>query len=326
MMKIKTNRVIGARGIAVNNGNYNNDFNGQPKTLQDGTFMCSDVCTKYADRLFWENCNHPVLIKKSLKIGKDGKLYAAIQDEIIADNIVDSKNRNVEILNNFIDVQNFGATITEKNKNFGITGVIQYTQGTNKVDDSTIEVHQILSPYGTANNKKNKKNKKSDEENENNDKQDEKSKTATNIGPHIFLDKALYVQGFSVTPSNLNNLVKVFGDKEFKGYKEESFELFKKATLCSTTLLSTRNKEGVCDAFSIFINLKEGSIFAFNNIHNYINVNTVADNFYTIDFSELDFLNDIDDIESIEIYHNPKICEIKHNFNNVKVMNSLKCL
>ncbi|MBN1069491.1 hypothetical protein DVW02_16145 [Clostridium botulinum] len=323
MIKIKTNRVLGARGIALNNGNYNNDFNGQPKTLQDGTFMCSDVCTKYADRLFWENFNQPVLIQKKLKRDKNGKLYAATQDEIIADNIVDSKNSNTEILSNFIDVQNFGVTVATKGISLGTTGVVQYTQGINKVDNSTIEVHQILSPYGTGNNKKNKKN---DEKNENNDKQDEKSKTATNIGSHIFLDKALYVQGFSVTPFNLNNLVEVLGDKEFKGYKEESFELFKKATLCSTTLLSTRNKEGVCDAFSIFINLKEGSIFAFNNIHNYISVNTVADNFYTIDFSELDFLNDIDDIESIEIYHNPKVCEIKHNFNNVKVMNSLKCL
>ncbi|HBJ2623038.1 TPA: type I CRISPR-associated protein Cas7 [Clostridium botulinum] len=320
MIKIKINRVIGARGIGITNANYNSGFNGQPKTLQDGTFMCSDVCTKYADRLFWKNFNQPVLIQKRLKKDNTGKLYAATQEEIIADNIIDSKNSNIEILNNFIDVQNFGATVATKGISLGTTGVVQYTQGINKLDNSIVEVHQILSPYGTGNNKKNKNKEKS------NDEENEKSKTATNIGSHTFIDRALYVQGFSITPSNLNNLVEVLGDKEFKGYKQESFELFKKATLCSTTLLSTRNKEGVYDAFAIFINLKEGSIFAFNNIHNYINIDTVADNFYTIDFRELDFLNDINDIESIEIYHNPKICKIKHNFNDVKVMDSLKCL
>lgn len=308
MNEIKTNRVIGARGIGVYNSNLNAAFDSYPKMLVDGTFMNSDVCTKYADRMFWRNIGQKVLIQKMLKTDKDGNLYAATQEEIIAEKVIDKKRPNLEILNEFIDVQNFGATIATKGISLGTTGVVQYTQGINKLKNSSVIVQDIISSYGTGGNKKKK--------------DDEKVSTATNIGKHIFVDKALYVQSFVVNPINLNSLQSVFGD-DFVGYKKESYELFKKAVLCSITLQSSRTKEGCCDDFAIFINLKEDSYYALNNIQRFIEVEEET-NKNIIDFTPLDFLNEIEDVENIEIFYNSKNCEIKHNFKNVTIKDTLK--
>ena len=317
MRKIKNNRVIGARGIGVVNSNLNSGFDGRPKVLANGCLTNSDVSTKFLDRDFWKNCGENVLIKKQLKMDKDGTLYACTLEEIIADNVAIDKKVTSTILNDYVDVQNFGATIAVSKISIGATGVCQYTQGVNKLKSTSVITQDILSPFGTGNNKKNKTKAENGDEN--------KSSTATNIGKHTFIDKALYVQSFSVNPNNLNSLASVFGEDELVGYKESSYQMFKKAVLCSASLYNTRTKAGCYDEFSIFINLKEDSLYSISDIGRFIDVIEEDDSTVTIDFSKLAFLNNVDDIESIEIYHNPLTSKIKHEFNIVEIKDLLSC-
>lgn len=314
---IKKNRVLGARGIGVNNSNLNAGFDGRPKVLSDGTLFGSDVCTKFLDRDFWKNYGEKVLIKKKIKEAKDGTLYACTLDEILADSLDKNENAIMQILNDFVDVQNFGATIAVSKISIGATGVCQYSQSINKLTNTSVITQDILSPFGTANNKKNKaKSDKGEEVN---------NTTATNIGKHIFVDKALYVQSFSVNPKNLNNLSDSFSAEGFAGYKEESYQLFKKAVLCSASLYNTRTKMGCYDEFSIFINLKEDSIFNVPDIGRFIEVIENEDSTVTIDFKKLSFLNDVADVDSIEIFYNSLTSNIEHDFNNVEVKDLLAC-
>lgn len=317
MSKIKRNRVIGARGILVHNASLNNAFDGNPKMLSDGTFTNSDVSTKFADRQFWNNAGKEVLIQKHIKLDKDGNPYAATLEEIIKDKVPQDKdiNTNLYILDKFVDVQNFGATIAVKGISLGTTGVVQYGQGINKIEDSAVITQEITSPYGTGANANKKAKKKSEEDEE------DKLSTGTNIGKQVYTDKALYVQSFNVTPANLNNMADVFGDS-FGGYKEESYEMFKKATLCSVSLLNSRAKMGCSDAFAIFINLKEGSLYALNDVERYIKI-TEDNGVYTIDCTELEFLNDSSEVESIEVFYDIRTCNLKHSFKNAVVKDIL---
>lgn len=317
MTKIKRNRVIGARGIGVVNGNLNSAFDGRPKTLINGVLFNSDVSVKFFDRDFWKNIGENVLIKKRLKEDKDGTLYSCTLDQILEDVLDKDKKVSIQILNDFVDVQNFGAAVAVKGINLGITGVCQYSQGINKLKNTEVITQDILSPFGTGNNKKNKLKADKGEE--------IKSTTATNIGKYVFVDKALYVQSFSVNPNNLNNMKECFADDELIGYKEESYQLFKKAVLCSASLYNTRTKSGCYDEFSIFVNLKEGSLFNIPDIGRFIDVIENDDETVTIDFNKLSFLNEIEDIESIEIYHNTLTSDVIHSFDNVEIKDLLKC-
>lgn len=329
MSKIKRNRVIGARGIGVVNGNLNSGFDGNPKTLSNGDFTNSDVSTKFLDRDFWENTNEKVLIKKRIKEDEAGNLYACTLEEIIYDRVDVSRNVNAQILNDYVDVQNFGAAITVSKINLGTTGVCQYYQGINKIKSSQVLVQEILSPFGTGNNKKNKTKAKSKSENAGdslNATEESKLSTATNIGKSTFVDKALYVQSFSVNPENLNNLAASFKDEEILGYKEENYEKFKKAVLHSATLYNTRSKAGCYDEFSIFVNIKEGSYFSIADLGRFIDViHNEDEDKVVIDFNKLEFLNEVEDVESIEIFYNALTCDIEHSFNNAIVKNLLCC-
>lgn len=317
MSKIKKNRVIGARGIGVVNGNLNSAFDGRPKTLTSGVLFNSDVSIKFLDRDLWKNSGENVLIKKKLKEDKDGTLYSCTLDQILEDVLDKDKKATAQILNDFVDVQNFGAAVTVKGISLGITGVCQYSQGINKLKNTEVVTQDILSPFGTGNNKKNKAKEDKGEE--------VKTNTATNIGKHVFVDKALYVQSFSVNPSNINNMTDCFEHGDAVGYKEESYEAFKKAVLCSASLYNTRTKAGCYDEFSIFINLKEDSLFNIPDVGRFIDVIENEDSTVVIDFTKLNFLNDIKDVESIEVYHNTLTSSVNHNFSKVEVKDLLSC-
>ena len=149
---IKNNRVYGIRAIRVKNGNLNSGFDNRPKSLADGTFYNSDVSTKYLDRDFFKKTGNNVLIKKHLKLDKDGNIYSATQQEIIEDKVKgDVPDKIVNIINEFPDVQNYGAALTG-NINFGITGAVQYGIGVNVLEESNVITGDIISPYGTGNN------------------------------------------------------------------------------------------------------------------------------------------------------------------------------
>lgn len=306
-MRIKKNRVLGVRGISVLNGNLNADFNGHPKSLSDGTYMNSDVSTKFLDREYFKSIGEDVLITKHLKTANDGTIYAATLEEAIKDKLNLKENIYVQFLN-FVDVQNFGATITNPVM-FGVTGVVQYLNGVNKYEDAEFITQDILSPFGTGNNK-------------NKSKKSEFNSIATNIGKHHFLERALYVQSFTVNPSNLNSLVPKINNKKFNGYTEESYQKFKKAVLLSSTIYTTRSKVGCNDEFAMFVNVKEDSLFTVPDLGRFIKVDRMNSK-YQINFNELEFLNNSSEIESIEIFHNPHTSDIIHKFKNVEIKDSL---
>lgn len=292
--KVKSNRIYGIRGIRVKNGNLNSGFDNRPKSLADGTFYNSDVSTKYLDRDFFKKTGNNVLIKKYLKLDKDGNIYSATQQEIIEDKVKgNDEDRIVNIINEFPDVQNYGAALTG-NINFGITGAVQYGIGVNVLEESNIIVGDIISPYGTGNNKKNKKKNDSDEATE------EGKNSATNIGKSIFVDNALYVQDFRVEPYSINSLKEVYGDK-LNGYTEEAYALFKKAVLFSASLINTRTKKDCYDEFAIFINLKDDSIYTINDLSGLLKISE-DDKKIIIDLEDLGILDKIKDVESIELY------------------------
>lgn len=303
-------RVFGVRGIRVKNSNLNAGFDKRPKQLPDGTFYNSDVSTKYLDRNYMIDAGYNVLVKNTMKMSPDGELYSCTFEEVLNDILKKDENPYVQLLNDFVDVQNFGATIT-KPINFGVTGVVQYTQGVNVFEDSNICVQEILSPFGVGNNKKRKK------------KSEDEKQLATNIGTHIFVDDALYVQNFYVNPANLNNLVEVINQENFKGYKKESYEIFKQAVRMSATVLNTRSKAGCYDEFSIFIALKEKSMKIINDISKYIDIDNSED-IVVIDLSRMQFIEDIDDVESIEVYYNKTTSIVKHNFSKATVKGILE--
>lgn len=289
---IKNNRVYGIRAIRVKNGNLNSGFDNRPKSLADGTFYNSDVSTKYLDRDFFKKTGNNVLIKKHLKLDKDGNIYSATQQEIIEDKVKgDVPDKIVNIINEFPDVQNYGAALTG-NINFGITGAVQYGIGVNVLEESNVITGDIISPYGTGNNKKKKKK-------DDNEIEDSKN-SATNIGKSLFIDNALYVQDFRVEPYNINSLKEVYGDR-LNGYTNEAYELFKKAVLFSASLINTRTKKDCYDEFAIFINLKEDSIYSINDLLGLLKINE-NDKKFVIDLEQLKVLDKIKDVESIELY------------------------
>ena len=198
---IKTNRVYGARGVGAENSNVNSSFQWIPNTLSNGQFFNSDVSTKWADRDFWKSIGYDVLVKTSYVLDKDGNPVVQTIDDVVAAKTNAKESLLKQVLNNFVDTACFGVVMALKKKNISTTGPIQYNIGVNKLEDCTdVKVHDILSPY------------------KNSSKKAEDASRAT-IGKSSFIERALYVQGFSVCPEQANSLVELVNDEEFKGFK-----------------------------------------------------------------------------------------------------------
>lgn len=304
MGNIKTNKVFGARGIGVVNSNLNSSFQGTPNTLSNGVFFNSDVSTKWADRDYWDSMGLKVLVKTCYKIDKDGLPIPMTLEEVVNEKLDNKKSVLEQMVNDFVDTACFGGVMAIKNKNVNLTGTIQYNIGCNKLLNRTeIKTHDILSPYRNP-----KAEKKSGEDGE---------ISRTTIGKSTFIERALYVQGFTVCPEQANSMVDLVKSKDFKGFKEEHYLAFKKATLCSITRLNSRSKVGARDEFAIFISLKEGSDYVLPNIAELIDAELDDEEVMTIvNFDRLAFVNDLKDVESVEIYYNGAVCDIKHKFNN----------
>ena len=311
MSKIKTNKVFGARGIGVVNSNLNSSFQGTPNMLSNGVFFNSDVSTKWADRDFWNSMGLDVLVKTKYTLDKDGLPVPMTLEQVADCKIRKDKSMLEQLLNVFVDTACFGGVMAVKKKNINTTGPIQYNIGFNKLDRTEVKTHDILSPYRNPN-----AEKKSGEDGE---------VSRTTIGKNTFVERALYVQGFAVCPEQTNSLVDLVASEDFKGFKEEYYLAFKRATLCSITRLNSRSKVGARDEFVIFINLKDGSNYSIPNVGELIDVRLDEEEVKTIiNFNRLTFINDLNDVESVEIYYNGAVCDIEHSFNDAYVWDTTK--
>lgn len=311
MNNIKTNNVYGARGMGVVNSNLNSSFQGTPNMLSNGVFFNSDVSTKWADRDFWKSLGLNVLVKTNYTLDKDGLPVPMTLEQIAEAKMNKDKSLLEQLLNEFVDTACFGGVMAVKKKNVNTTGPIQYNIGFNKLDRTEVKTHDILSPY-----KNPKAEKKAGEEGE---------VSRTTIGKNTFVERALYVQGFTVCPEQTNSLVELVGSKDFKGFKEEYYLAFKKATLCSITRLNSRSKVGARDEFSIFINMKEASNYTLPNVAEFIDARLDSEEVKTIvNFDRLAFVNDLEDVELVEIYYNGAVCDIEHSFKDAYVWDTTK--
>ena len=120
-------RVYGVLGISSIMANWNADFSGNPKTVENGDIYGSDKALKYPMKKMWEEQGYPVLYIKSMKLdGKKQELLPRTLKERYEYifQVKDLKNEKTpEVLQKLfqaVDVKNFGATFAEADNNISI--------------------------------------------------------------------------------------------------------------------------------------------------------------------------------------------------------------
>lgn len=308
------NRVYGVLGISSIMANWNADFSGYPKSMSDGTVYGSDKALKYPMKKMWDNEGKKVLYIKSMKFSeKDGALVPKSLKERYEEifNVKDLKDikDSKEVLTNLmsaVDVKNFGATFAEAKNNFSITGAVQFGQGFNKYEDTTVEEQPILSPFRNAAGEGKKNEEKVDGK-----EQKDTEKRNSSLGTKITSNEAHYFYPFVVNPMAYRELVKL-GVTE--GYTEEDYQNFKRTALVATTSFATNAKEGCENEFALFVeteadlylpNLSEYITFEKREKRNVIDISMCAE-----------IINELKNrVKNIEIYYNPYttelVCEVE---------------
>ena len=176
-------RVYGVLGISSIMANWNADFSGYPKTTSDGNVFGSDKALKYPMKKMWDNEGQKVLYIKSMNFDSlVPNSLAERYDVLFGTGALKNSKDSREILSNLmsaVDVKNFGATFAEKEKNFSITGAVQFGQGFNKYSDTSIEEQNILSPFRDGKKKEGDNGKSEEARN-------------TTLGTKIVCDEAHY--------------------------------------------------------------------------------------------------------------------------------------
>lgn len=291
---MKKNRVIGIIGIGATNANWNADFTGFPRKV-NGVYTASPFCLKYCFRNYWDINGDKVVGLKSYKIDEKSKFQKPrnLEERLISLGINIKGDTENEIQNKLfecIDVACFGATVAIKGFTKDYTGSIQFSEGVNKFDESEIFIETILSPYQNSN--------KSE------------SSQATN-GTRTCLNEGHYFYDFIVDPQNYRKLIEL--NPSFKGLSNDNYDKFKEASMQCVNNYNSVAKKGCYNEFAMFIELKEGSFRLINSLTESLkykkNEETGKGIIDLIDVGkQLEVL--IDDIESIDVYHNPLNTEI----------------
>lgn len=301
-------RVYGVLGISSIMANWNADFTGYPKSMQNGEVYGSDKALKYPMKKMWNDEGKKVLYIKSMKFSKDGSLVPKALKERYEEifNVEDLKdcNDSKEVLTNLmsaVDVKNFGATFAEAKNNFSITGAVQFGQGFNKYKDTNAEEQQILSPFRDGSKDSEK---------------DSEAKNST-LGTKITSDEAHYFYPFVINPLAYKELISL-GVTE--GYTQEDYNNFKRTALVSATSYSTNAKEGCENEFALFVETEIDTYLP--NLSEYITFEK-GEELNTIDISGVaKILNDIEDrIKSVEVYYNPYTTNIISGIKGEKLYN-----
>ncbi|MDR0579599.1 MAG: type I CRISPR-associated protein Cas7 [Campylobacteraceae bacterium] len=325
-------RVYGVIGIGAKMANWNADFTGRPKSTNNGEIFGSDKALKYPIKKAWENSGKKVLFIKSWKIGKTKDDNNSMVPNKLAERYrllfgeIDKKDSRVVLENLFkaIDVKNFGATFAVEGQNISITGAVQFGQGFNKFDNTTIEIQDILSPFANSKtedkNKRNKQSKTEDEEEEakQSKAEDEEEAKQSTLGTKITVNEAHYFYGFSINPKNYDEYKEILGE-DFKGYTKEDYQEFKKVAIVSATAFNTNSKFGCENEFALFIELKEDDLYL-PDLSNYITFDSKT--------REID-LHEVEEIvgkkfDSAEVYFNPFKVSVKTSFSKYNIFTKEK--
>ncbi len=300
-------RIYGIVGIGAHMSNWNADFTGRPKSVDDGTIFGSDKALKYSVKNYWVNEEERVLYFKSYTMSKkEEKLQPRDLNERyvqIFEEEIDKKTPSARVLGNLfsaVDVMNFGATFAEKEQSISITGVVQVGQGMNKYDETNVQVQDILSPF---------RNTKKDVAGQ------------ASIGKKIVSDKAHYVYPFSVNPNHYDEYIDQVSD--FHGYTEEAYEKLRKGFLYGATALNTNSKAGCENEIALFVTCKENSKLYLPQLDNYVNITDGEDGKVIYNLSQLEnILKGItDQLEKIELFYNPYKVEVIWELDDVEYKN-----
>ncbi len=288
------NRVYGAIGIKAKMANWNADFTGRPKSTSNGDIFGSDKALKFPMKKMWENQGKDVLFTKKLTTISDKTVPMTLAEQYknLVGKEAKSSNSNKVLKNlfNFIDVKNFGATFAEEGQNISITGAVQFGQGFNKFDNTNVEVQDILSPFRNPKDKTGKEFI--------NEQGEGKVRDQSTLGTKITVDEAHYFYGFSINPKNYDEYKEILGD-DFKGYRQEDYEEFKKVALTSATAYSTNSKFGCENEFALFVECNDSECYL-PDLSDYIEFDSEK---REIDLSKIEEL--VGDKGDIEVYSNP---------------------
>ena len=154
------------------------------------------------------------------------------------------------------------------------------------MENSNIETIEIMSPFV------------------NSTKEDA---TQTSLGTKIVVDEVMYQYPVAINPSNMNDVAEVTDG--YDGYENSDYENLKRALLICANALDTNSKSGCENAYTLLIELKEGSKLYLANLQNYVSIDKTK----TLDITKLqEYLNPVlDEILSVEFYYNKEIINLK---------------
>lgn len=265
--------------VKARNGNFNAGFDGNPRTLPDGTIFATDKALKYCIREYFALFEElPVFVRRSrdFQNGKDKKRFLGYESleknmeskvNLLQDLVKDEKckikslqNKEffaklkieeiykdeemiVKVLKEFIDVRLFGVVFSPKGKgvNISYSGPVQISYGLNKLFESGAYPVQILSPYT----------------NETVSNPDPRQPT---IGEENRSDEIYYVYNLSVNKTNAKHT----------GMSYSDLELFKKALMNSVDTITSCTKYGCESVALIWLNNKEDIVL--NNLDEFIDI------------------------------------------------------
>lgn len=301
------NRVFGIIGVGADKANWNADFAGNPKKHL-GEFVASPFCLKYAYRHYWNLNNFDVLFFKRYKEKLDKKkttfIPMSLDDNL--DKILESAKDEKDVQNKVfecIDVACFGGAFASKKFNKSYTGAIQFGYGVNLFEDAEAVRDSLLSPF------------------QNSKKEDSKQ---TTLGSRAYLTEGHFFYDFIVNPLVNKNLKDI--DTSFKGLSTEDYKAFKEASLQCVNSLNSVSKKGCYNEFAMFIELKEESKKYLGNIIGKIKYSKDETGKGIIDLTglEKDLIAIKDEIQGIEIYHNPTDTIVKiRELENLSIKNIL---
>jgi CRISPR-associated protein Csh2 len=252
--------VFGLIGIGVNNANWNAGFDKLPKRDGNDIIKGSTYALQYCIKNQWLNRGERVLGMKTLQSnGTCNKLseryfniFEVLDEKVDKKDTEEEKINKIETVRNNLlsckDINNFGIAYTGANS-LHIKGVVQFTDGINKYEDTNIVEEQILSPYA------------------NSAKEDT---TTSTLGTKYTTDEAHYVYDFSIFSKEYNKYI----CDGYKGYTVEDYNNFKDTSLIAVSNYNSKAKAGCKNEFAMFIEIKEeyNYLLDLNYLQEYVKV------------------------------------------------------
>jgi CRISPR-associated protein Csh2 len=246
------NRVYGCAIVRVIDSNYNADFSGQPRSLNDGTIYATDKTFKYAVKnYFKQNTSETVFAMKSLKDDLRprslNERFIKLFDKFPTKTEIkkgkgNEKDEEVEVISreglaskllSCIDIKLFGVTYAGE-ENISIHGPVQINHARNIWKENKTYTEQIMSPY-----------RNSGDEHVNDD--------ATTLGRQSNLEEGHFLHHFSINPANLTEYDKLGGSLD----ADKEIKLLKQAMRQGVTLYSSSRKAGCDNELLFWVELNE---------------------------------------------------------------------